>query len=501
MARDVDAVAVVGVGMSAFRTRRDDTDLFGLMQEVTDEALGDAGCSMDDIDGVVFSEAPDALHGIGHPEQLAVAALGSTDRPVLRAHTGGLTGMSAAQLGWWMVASGRFERVLVVGADKMGDAQQPAQLALNEIWDPAYESSLPLNAISMCAMSVVRYMHRHGATVEQFATIAARLRANGADADRAHLRRAVSPREVLEEPFICWPITRAMACPQSSGGCAVVLANRDRADAMAGPKAWVRGVACRTNTYFMGDKMGDAGENDHGAAFELRLAAREAYAMAGIDDPASVINVAEPYVPFSPMEPPVLESLRLAEPGTAARLAEEGVWNLDGRLPVNPSGIPLWMGAIEDAGVRRAAANGDAWVMPPGSQLDKLRRQLSLFRDAREQAMLQPAAEQPLRREEFIAETDDKAWRLFAPGLRHEYGTVYRSLHPTYPDVDTVDNLKRWADGRFLVGSVSTVAAQLRHYQSELGVTECLVRFQLPGVAEGAIADALAGFAETLSLL
>lgn len=170
-------------------------------------------------------------------------------------------------------------------------------------------------------------------------------------------------------------------------------------------------------------------------------------------------------------------------------------------LPANPGGVPLWMGALEDPGVRRAALSGDAWVMPPGNRMEKLRHQLRLLNETRAASGLRPCSEQPLRREAFVAETDKRAWELFAPGIRHEYGNVYRPLHPTYPDNDTIDNLKRWADGLFVIGSPETVADELRHYESELGATECLVRFQLPGVSDGAIGDALDGFAEAIKLL
>lgn len=169
--------------------------------------------------------------------------------------------------------------------------------------------------------------------------------------------------------------------------------------------------------------------------------------------------------------------------------------------PVNPAGVPIWMGALEDAGVRRAARSCDAWVMPPGHALDRLVAQHRMFDDARASAGLSPVVERPLRREAFVAETDAKAWELFAPGIRHEYGEVYRPLHPTYPDVETIDNLRRWADGRFIVGSPETVAAEMDRYEKELGATECLVRFQLPGVSGGAVDDALTGFREVLSLL
>jgi alkanesulfonate monooxygenase SsuD/methylene tetrahydromethanopterin reductase-like flavin-dependent oxidoreductase (luciferase family) len=170
-------------------------------------------------------------------------------------------------------------------------------------------------------------------------------------------------------------------------------------------------------------------------------------------------------------------------------------------LPINPDGIPFWMGALEDPGVERAARSGDAWIMPPGNRLGRLVDQLRLFEETRREAGLPPVGEQPLRREAFVAETDDAAWELFAPGIRHEYGKVYRPLHPTYPENDTLDALRSWGEDLFVVGSPQTVAAELRRYEEQLGATECLVRFQLPGVPEGAVREALDGFRQVIELL
>lgn len=353
-ARGVPA-AVVGVGMSHFRTRRDDEDLVGLLQEGAERALADAGVEMDDVDALVLSQSPDALHGIAHPEQAAAGPLAALGKPVLRVHTGGATGASAFQVGWWAVASGRFESVLVVGAEKMGDALQPAQVALNMIWDPAYEAGLPLNTIAMTALSAVRYMDRYGATEEDFALVAERLRANGARNRYAHLRTPISAKEILQTPVLASPLRLGMSCPQTSGACAVLVTSGDRARRLSSPPAWIRGVAARSNTYFMGDKMAACGDNDHATHHELALAAVEAYTMAGIGDPATQIHVAEPYVPFSSMEAPMLESLGLCERGTGFRLAGEGVWNMDGRLPVCPSGGVLCTNPISVSALARMA--------------------------------------------------------------------------------------------------------------------------------------------------
>jgi alkanesulfonate monooxygenase SsuD/methylene tetrahydromethanopterin reductase-like flavin-dependent oxidoreductase (luciferase family) len=170
-------------------------------------------------------------------------------------------------------------------------------------------------------------------------------------------------------------------------------------------------------------------------------------------------------------------------------------------LPVNPAGVPLWMGALADVAVKRVARMGDAWVMPPGNRLSLLLHQQKILQDERADVGLPPVKEQPLRREGFVAETDQKAWELFAHGLRHEYGNVYRPLHPSYPENDSLENLRKWGEDMFVVGSPETVAAELKRYQVELNATECLFRFQLPHVPAGAVRECLTGFRDVKRLL
>ena len=171
------------------------------------------------------------------------------------------------------------------------------------------------------------------------------------------------------------------------------------------------------------------------------------------------------------------------------------------RPPPTRPDLPVWLGALEDVGVERAARLGDAWIMPPGNRLGRLVEQRELLLEVRDRAGLPAPAEQPLRREAFVAESDDRAWELFAAGLRHEYGLVYRPLHPTYPEDDSTANLRRWGEDMFVVGAPETVAAELGRYEAACAATEVLVRFQLPGVAPGAVAECLDGLAEVVALL
>src|SRR5262249_27906103 len=170
-------------------------------------------------------------------------------------------------------------------------------------------------------------------------------------------------------------------------------------------------------------------------------------------------------------------------------------------LPAQKGGPPLRIAGVADHGVRRAARFGDAWMAPPGRKVPEIARLQAVFDAERERRGLPPARERPVRREVFVAGSDDEAWELFAPGLRHEYGVVYRAVQPTYPDDGTVDTLRRWGADMIVAGSVATVAGELRRLEDETGATEALVRYQLPGIPDGALAECFEGLREVLGLL
>ncbi len=330
-------VACTGVGQTPFRKTSESDTYVGLLHTAAERALDAAGMTMDDVDAYVLGLAPEALMGVSHAERWCVEALGTGLKPVMRIQTGGATGLSAVQAGYHHVASGRFRRVLVVGAERTaesGDAQQ----IFNKIWDPMYERDLPLTTISMIAMSAGRYMHRYGATERDFARASVKSHANGFRNPNAHIRREVTVDEILESRYIAWPLKVLDACPQSAGGCAVVLCAEDAVDPAHEP-VWISGIGMAGETYFIGDRVGPrAGRYDYGDAEALVEAARQAYEMAGIANPREEVDVVETYASFSAVELHNVEALGLCEPGTAAPLFWDGVFDLDGGLPVNPSG-------------------------------------------------------------------------------------------------------------------------------------------------------------------
>lgn len=331
-------VAAVGVGQTRFGPTHEAPTYVEMLHEAAAKALASAHLTIDDIDAVVLAMAPEALMGVNHGERWCVDYIGGRMKPIMRIQTGGATGLSAVQAGYEHVASGLYERVLVVGADRVRESGD-AQKIFNKIWDPFYERDLPFTTITMIAMSAVRYMHNYGMTERQMARVAQKSHYNGTLNPNAHIRREVTIEEVLESRYLAWPLKLLDACPQSAGGCAVVLSSADAVDRAVHEPAWITGIAMAGETYYIGDRLETSERGyDYGDAEALAAAAEIVYAQAGITDPRSQIDVVETYASFSPVEIHNVEALGLADLGTAGPLFEEGFFDLDGEIPVNPSG-------------------------------------------------------------------------------------------------------------------------------------------------------------------
>jgi acetyl-CoA C-acetyltransferase len=354
-------VGIIGIGQSAFKAGRADASYPELVREAVSLAMHDAQLEFDAIDGVVYSLAPDALLGIGNAERLGVDPTGARYKPFMRINTGGSTGISCVAVAHQHIASGACEVVLTAGADKVGECGD-SQTVLNKIWDPAYERALPLGTISMLAMSAVRYMHLYGATEEDFARVTVKNRAHAALNPNAHLRNPTTIEEVMASRYIAWPIKLFDACPQSSGGCAMILASEDYIRDNHLDAVWITGVGNCSESYYIGDRMGHGHVADHANAHALADSFARAYRMAGITHPVSQVHVAELYAPFSNTELHAIEAAGLAPVGKAPGPLREGAFSLGGALPVNPSGGTLCANAIAvTAMVRVAEAALQVW--------------------------------------------------------------------------------------------------------------------------------------------
>lgn len=347
-----EGVAIIGTGETPFRSRRDDKTYPELAQDAAVLALKEAGVTPDEIDAVVFSMAPTQFMGVADVEKWAVDYTWARGKPFMRVHTGGATGGSALHAAWSHVASGEYRTVLVVGADRITETPD-AQFVLNLIWDQFYEQDFALNTVTMTALAAQRYMHRYGTTEEQFARVVVRGRGNAMRNPNAHLKGRITVDDVLNSPRVAWPYKLFDICPRSAGSAAVVLASESFARERSSRPAFVTGIGGIANTVYMGDRMTSTADTDFADQGEMVLAARECFAQAGITDPMKQIDVAELYDPFSTFQFPQLESLGFCARGQAQNLSDEGVFDMDGEVAVNPSGGTLCTNPIGVTGLVR----------------------------------------------------------------------------------------------------------------------------------------------------
>lgn len=348
-------VAVVGIGETQFKTQHADLTYVELAQVAAKRALDDAGMVPDEIDAVVFSMAPTEFMGVNDADRWAVEHVFGRNKPFMRVHTGGATGGSAFHAGYFHVASGAARSVLVVGADRVAETPD-AQHILNLIWDIFYEKDFALNTVTMTALAAQRYMHRYGATEEDFARVVVRARRNAMGNEYAHLKGEITVDDVMSSPRIAYPYKRFDICPRSSGAAAMVLTNLEIAREKSTRPAFVNGVSAICHSVFMGDRMGPMSDTEFADADGFYLAGRECYRQAGIVDPAREIQVAELYDPFSSFQFLSLESLAFCRRGQGAALDKEGAWDLHtGQVSVNPSGGTLCTNPIGVTGLVRHA--------------------------------------------------------------------------------------------------------------------------------------------------
>ncbi len=336
--------AVVGIGQTHHRAKREDVSMAGLCREAIDRALDDAGMTFADIDAVVVGKAPDLFEGVMMPELFLAEALGAAGKPLLRVHTAGSVGGSTAIVAASLVQSGVHKRVLTVAFEKQSES--------NAMW--ALSVPVPFimpvhaGAGGYFAPHVRSYIRRSGAPSHIGAIVAAKDRQNALKNPYAHLKNPDTTVESVLASQMLWdPIRYDETCPSSDGACALVIADADTAASVDSP-AWIHATAMRSEPT-------TASERDQVNPQAGRDAAAYLWKQAGITDPRREIDCAEIYVPFSWFEPMWLENLGFAEEGTGWQLSEAGVTALDGDLPVNMSGGVLSSNPIGASGMLRFA--------------------------------------------------------------------------------------------------------------------------------------------------
>ncbi len=344
MSSGSEPAAIVGVGQTHHKSRRQDVSFGGLVREAVFRALDDAQMTLADIDAVVIGKAPDIFEGVMKPELYLSDALGAVGKPMFRVHTAGSVGGTTAIVAASHVQARKHERVLAVAFEKQSEGN--AQFALGS------GKGASLGAGGAFAPFIRAYIQRSGAPEHIGWKVAVKDRQNALKNPYAHLRIAdISIEKVKESPMLWDPLRYLESCPSSDGACAVVLTNEEGGKAAAADgrtPAWILGTSSRSEPpSFPG--------RDPVRPAACVQAAWDVYGQVGITNPREQIDVAELYVPFSWHEAIWLEGHDIAAVGDGWKMIDADETALTGSFPVNPSGGVLSSNPIGASGLLRFA--------------------------------------------------------------------------------------------------------------------------------------------------
>ncbi|WP_382158077.1 acetyl-CoA acetyltransferase [Hydrogenophaga sp. ANAO-22] len=346
-----DKVAILGMGCSKFGERWDASPE-DLMVEAYNEAMADAGIAPEQLDAAWFSTHMDDV-GTGRGGTPMGIALRLPNIGVTRVENFCAGGSEAIRAAVYAVAAGACDIAIALGVEKLKDTGYgglPVSAVGTYIpqWYP--NAVAPANFAQLASA----YQRKHNVDPallkRAIARVSIKSHANGAKNPKAHFRQAVTEEQVLKAPIIAEPLGLYDCAGVSDGAAAVIVTTPEIARSL-GKRDLVTFKALQvavSNGWEMHSNQWD-GSYVHTA----RIAARKAYAEAGIANPGKEVSMTEVHDCFSITELVTMEDLGLSGEGEAVRDVLDGKFDAEGAIPCQiDGGLKCFGHPIGASGIR-----------------------------------------------------------------------------------------------------------------------------------------------------
>ena len=332
--------AIVGVGQTEFSKDSGRTEL-RMAVEAAHAALADAGLKPSDVDGLVtFSmdnnEETDVAGNLGTGPLRFFSQIGY----------GGGAACATVQQAAMAVASGIADVVVCyrslngrswhrLGGGGAASWSGPRANVVRYSWYIPFGLSTPAGWFAVRAR---RYMHRSGATSEDFGRVSVIDRKHGARNPHAFFyEKPITLEEHQASRWIVEPLRLLDCCQESDGAVAVVVTSVERARDLKQKPVVIAAAAqgATPGQPTVTDYYGD----DITALPEVANVASDLWAQSGLGP--QDIQVANLYDHFTPLLLIQLEELGFCAPGEAKEFVRDGHLEIGGKLPANTNGGQL----------------------------------------------------------------------------------------------------------------------------------------------------------------
>ena len=350
-------VFIAGSSMTRF-AKHLDRSIKDLVKEAVNGVLSDADITPENIQAAWFSNSMWGYFTDQHciKGQVALRKLGIEGIPITNVENACASASTALHMAWMGVASGMYDCVLAVGAEKLYDRDKlktfkaywagidvenmEEQMAA---WRnlvrgitldiPVEDDSAGAGASRSAFMDIYsgmarRHMATHGTTQRQLASIASKNHFHSTMNPFAQYQRDISIDEVLAGRIVTWPLTVPMCAPVGDGSAAAILCSADFMKRLVSPRP-VKILAS-----VLGSGTSRMVSEEH-MDIAVRLSG-QAYEISGVG-PLD-IDVAEVHDATAFGELHQTESLGFCQPGEGGPFGESGATRIGGRIPINTSG-------------------------------------------------------------------------------------------------------------------------------------------------------------------
>ncbi|OLN25304.1 thiolase C-terminal domain-containing protein [Desulfosporosinus metallidurans] len=337
-------VYMVSGGITKFAKSTPKKDFRYMAKESFDQAMADIpNLSLDQIDGSVIAYFSDHFTRQLMAGIMVQDYLGLTPKPSKRVESGGATGGMCFQTAWEAIASGRMNVCAAVGFETMSHVNTwkgNEFIALAS--DVNFDYPVGGFYTGYYAMMVKRHMHEFGTTERQLAAVSVKNHGNALHNPYAQFPAELTIEDVLNSEMVADPLKRLDICVMSDGAATAILASEEMAFKLTDKPILISGVGTGTDAMRLSDRPSrEVILLDHERAEDYkdlkypgvhsfrggRVAAKEAYKMAGIENPLEQLDFVELHDAFTSSEIQTYEDLGLCKYGDGGKFVESGAAN------------------------------------------------------------------------------------------------------------------------------------------------------------------------------
>ena len=334
---------ILGINMTKFG-KHPDKDVVDLASEAAMAALADGGVTMADMGVLAAGNLMGAAAGVGQQLQKQI---GQTGIPVFNVANACATGATAIRTVMMAIKAGECEMGLAVGVEKLSGAGMLGAgmgVAASDEWTPtgrfgAVSSLEGKTGTDMMpgvfAQVGMEYGHKYGGTsFELFARISEKNHRNSTLNPLAAIQKDMTLEQIMNEPMIAYPNTRAMCSANSDGAAAAVIVSGEKLRTLSAEQQ-KRAVKIAASV-LTSDPYEEGCQILPNVNTLTRMAAKQAYELAGIGP--EDLDLVELHDCFATAELVHYDNLMLCPEGGAVDFFNSGATWRDGKTPVNVSG-------------------------------------------------------------------------------------------------------------------------------------------------------------------